>query len=106
MKYTSSVSIGQILMMHTIRDACRNGVLSMDIGHGDSDYKRFWAEDGYRVNRVLVACGFVGRLIATYYYLTWRVAAIEWLRFSYRRMRLFFYGFREKQRVLRKEISS
>jgi CelD/BcsL family acetyltransferase involved in cellulose biosynthesis len=106
LKHTSSVSIGQILMMHTIRDACSKGLLSMDIGHGDSDYKRFWAEDGYRVNRVLVACGIVGRLIAMYYYLTWRLAAIEWLRFSYRRMRLFFYGFREKQNVLRKEISS
>jgi hypothetical protein len=65
-----------------------------------------YVEDGYRVNRVFVACGFVGRLIAMYYYLTWRLAAIEWLHFSYRRMRMFFCGFREKQRVLRKEISN
>lgn len=87
LKYTSSVSIGQILMMHTIRDACSNDIKSMDIGHGDADYKRFWAEDSYKVSRVVASCGLMGHLIATYYYLTWRVAEIEWLRSSYRQIR-------------------
>ncbi|MCK4829758.1 GNAT family N-acetyltransferase, partial [bacterium] len=36
LKYSSSVSIGQILMMHAIRDACGSGILSMDIGHGEA----------------------------------------------------------------------
>lgn len=96
LKYTSSVSIGQILMMHTIRDACSNGILSMDIGHGEADYKRFWADDSYKVNRVVAGCGLMGRLIATYYYLIWRLAEIEWFHLSYRRIRRIFRGFNEK----------
>lgn len=96
LKYTSSVSIGQILMMHTVRDACGNGVLSMDIGHGEADYKRFWADDSYKVNRVVAGCGLMGHLIATFYYLTWRLAEIELFRSSYRRMRKIFRGLNEK----------
>lgn len=60
LKYSSSMSIGQILMMHTIRDACSSGVLSMDIGHGEADYKRFWAKDSYRVSRVVHYTPFCG----------------------------------------------
>jgi CelD/BcsL family acetyltransferase involved in cellulose biosynthesis len=96
LKYTSSVSIGQILMMHTIRDACSNGILSMDIGHGEADYKRFWAEDGCEVSRVVAACGLMGHLIAVCYYLTWRLAGIKWFRSVYRRIRRIFRSFDEK----------
>ena len=94
LKYSSSVSIGQILMMHTIRDACSNGILSMDIGHGEADYKRFWAEDSYKVNRVVAGYGLRGYLIATYYYITWWFAEIEWFRTSYRRIRRIFRVFK------------
>ena len=104
LKYSSSVSIGQILMMHTIRDACSNGILSMDIGHGEADYKRFWAEDSYKVNRVVAGYGLRGHLIATYYYFTWRFAEIEWIHSSYRRIRRIFRGFKEKRRIFRTEI--
>jgi len=104
LKHSSSVSIGQILMMHTIRDACNNGVLSMDIGHGEADYKSFWAEDSYKVNRVVAGYGIRGRLIATYYYITWRIAEIEWFHSFYRRMRRIFRAFKEKQRTLRTEV--
>lgn len=96
LKYSSSVSIGQILMMHTIRDACSNDILSMDIGHGKADYKSFWAEDSYKVNRVVAGYGIRGYLIATYYYITWRFAEIEWIHSSYRRIRRIFRGFKEK----------
>ena len=96
LKYTSSVSIGQILMMHTIRDACSNGILSMDIGHGEADYKRFWAEDGYKVNRVVAGRGLRGRLIATSYYIVWRLAENERLRLPYRRIRMMFRGLKQK----------
>jgi len=96
LKHTSSVSVGQILMMHTIRDACSNGILSMDIGHGEADYKRFWAEDSYMVNRVVAGCGFMGHLIATYYYLIWRLAKIEWFRSFYRRTGRIFSRFLKK----------
>jgi CelD/BcsL family acetyltransferase involved in cellulose biosynthesis len=87
LKHSSSFSIGQILMMHTIRDACNNGILSIDIGHGEADYKRFWANDSYKVNRVAAGHGIMGRLIVMYYYVIWRFAAIEWLRTNYRRIR-------------------
>jgi len=96
LKYSSSVSIGQILMMHTIRDACSNGVLSMDIGHGEADYKRFWAKDSYRVDRVVAGRGFRGYLIATSFYSAWRLAEIEWFHSSYRRIRRVLRGFRQK----------
>ncbi len=96
LKYSSSVSIGQILMMHTIRHACSNGVLSMDIGHGEADYKRFWAKDSYRVNRVVAGCGFSGYLIATSFYTAWRLAEIECFHSSYRRIRKVLRGFNQK----------
>jgi len=96
LKYTSSISIGQILMMHTIRDACNNGILSMDIGHGEADYKKFWADDCYKVNRVVVCCGLMGHLIAIYYCLIWRLAKIEPFRSFYRRIRSICCGFKEK----------
>ena len=98
LKHSSSVSIGQILMMHTIRDACDNGILSMDIGHGEADYKSFWAEDSYKVNRVVAGYGIKGRLITTYYYIIWRIAEIEWFHSFYRRMRRIFRVFEEKRR--------
>jgi CelD/BcsL family acetyltransferase involved in cellulose biosynthesis len=104
LKHTSSVSIGQILMMHTIRDACSNGVLSMDIGHGEADYKSFWAEDSYKVSRVIAGYGIRGRLIAIYYYITWRIAQIEWFHLFYRRMRRIFRVSMEKCRIFRKGI--
>jgi len=96
LKYTSSISIGQILMMHTIRDACSNGIMSMDIGHGEADYKRFWADDIYKVNRVVACCGRMGYLIATCYYLAWRLAEIERFRSFYRRIRRIFRRFNKE----------
>jgi CelD/BcsL family acetyltransferase involved in cellulose biosynthesis len=104
LKHSSSVSIGQILMMHTIHDACDKGILSMDIGHGEADYKRFWAEDSYKVNRVVAGYGIRGHLIAAYYYIIWRIANIEWFHSSYRRIRRIFRGFRGKQQIIRTEI--
>ena len=104
LKYSSSVSIGQILMMHTIRDACSNGILSMDIGHGEADYKRFWADDSYKVNRVVAGYGLRGHLIVIYYYITWLFAEIEWFHSSYRRIRKILRGFKEKRRIFRTEI--
>jgi CelD/BcsL family acetyltransferase involved in cellulose biosynthesis len=96
LKYSSSVSIGQILFMHVIRDACGNGILSMDIGHGEADYKRFWASNSYFVNRVVAGCGCIGYLIAMTYYAAWCVGKIEWFRSYYRRLRMVLRGFRQK----------
>jgi len=97
LKHSSSVSIGQILMMHTIRHACSNGILSMDIGHGEADYKRFWAEDCNKVNRVVAGRGFRGYIVATSYYNAWRLGEIKWFHSSYRRIRRVLRGFRQKK---------
>lgn len=86
LKYASSVSIGQILMMHAIRDACSNGILSMNIGHGKADYKRFWAKSNHRVDRVVACRGFRGHLIAGSYYVVWQLAEFKWLHRFYRRL--------------------
>jgi len=96
LKYSSSVSIGQILMMHVIRDACSNGILSMDIGHGEADYKRFWAKDSYKVYRVAIGRGFRGHLVAAAFYTVWRLAEIKWFHSSYREIRKVIRGFRQK----------
>jgi len=92
LKYESSLSIGQILMMHTIRDACSDGITSIDIGHGDAHYKRFWAKDVYSVERVAAGRGLRGRLIAAACYVAWSAGKIEWLKFQYRRARRSLRG--------------
>jgi CelD/BcsL family acetyltransferase involved in cellulose biosynthesis len=96
LKFASSVSIGQILMMHTIRDACSTGILSMDISHGEADYKRFWAEACHSVYRVVAGRGLCGYLIATLFYAAVKIARIKWLKSFYRRIRRVLHGFSRK----------
>jgi CelD/BcsL family acetyltransferase involved in cellulose biosynthesis len=96
LEYQSSMSIGQIIMMNVIRHACDNDILSMDIGHGESDYKKFWAKENYKAYRIVAARGFRGHLIATSYYLAWRLAEIEQLKSFYRRTKKALRGFRKK----------
>jgi len=93
LKYFSSESIGQILMMHAIRDACSSGILSMDIGHGVAFYKRFWAKDSYRIDRVVAGYGFRGCLIAT---AAWRLLESKLFISSYRRIKRIFRGLKQK----------
>ena len=56
----------------------------------------FWAEDSYTVNRVVAGYGIMGRLIATYYFITWRLAGIELFQSLYRRVRRKVRIFRDK----------
>jgi CelD/BcsL family acetyltransferase involved in cellulose biosynthesis len=70
--------------------------LSMDIGHGEADYKRFWAKNSYLVNRVVTGRGCRGYLIVMSYYAAWRVGKIEWFHSSYRRIRMVLRGFGQK----------
>ncbi len=87
LKYKSSLSIGQMLIMQVVRDACEEGVLSFDFIHGDAEYKRFWATDCYNVDRVVAGRGILGRLIAASYYVVWRMAGIKLFKSFYRRVR-------------------
>ncbi len=93
LEYVSSLSVGKVLTSWVIRDACTDGILSFDFGHGESEYKRFWANECHHVHRVVAGQGFGGRLIAIYYFVIWRLAKVRWLhslcRHVRRRMRIF-----------------
>jgi CelD/BcsL family acetyltransferase involved in cellulose biosynthesis len=87
LKYESSLSIGQMLLMHVIRDACEDGIQLFDFIYGDAEYKRFWATDCYKVFRVVAGRGFMGHLIVMFCYVFFRLGQIKWLHSSYRRIR-------------------
>ena len=96
LKYESSLSIGQMLIIQVVRDACEEGVLSFDFIHGEAEYKRFWATDCYNVDRVVAGRGFLGRLIATSYYVVWQLARIKSLKSFYRRVRRILRAHKQK----------
>jgi CelD/BcsL family acetyltransferase involved in cellulose biosynthesis len=96
LKYESSLSVGQILLMQFIRDACNEGIISFDFLLGDAEYKRFWATNTSRVDRIILGRGYRGFLIAVSYYLAWRLAKIECLHSSYRRMKSIFTRFKQR----------
>jgi CelD/BcsL family acetyltransferase involved in cellulose biosynthesis len=85
LKYESSLSIGQVLLMHIIRDSCEDGIMSFDFIHGDAEYKRFWATDSYNVYRVVAGRGVSGKLIAGAYYVVWSLGRNKRLHLMYRR---------------------
>jgi len=87
LKYASSVSVGKVLTLMAIRDACNDGILSADLGHGDVEHKRFWATDFHEVSRASVGCGFTGRLVVFGFAFIWWVAKHQWLRARYRVLR-------------------
>ncbi len=88
LKYPASLSIGQMLLMHVIRDSCADGISIFDFIHGDAEYKRFWATDRYAVYRVAAGRGFAGRLIAVTCYVLLRIMRMKWIRWSLRHIRM------------------
>lgn len=88
LKYESSLSIGQMLLMHVIRDACEDGIEFFDFIYGDAEYKRFWATDCHKVFRVIAGRGFLGHLIVMFCYYLLRLKEIKWLHSFYRRVRM------------------
>jgi len=96
LKYESALSIGQILLMQVIRDACNDGVMIFDFLHGDAEYKRFWATNTSRVDRITVSRGYRGFVIAILYYIAWRLMKVKYLRSSYHCIKRIFWDFREK----------
>lgn len=96
LKYKSSLSIGQMLLMHVIRDACGDGIQLFDFIYGDAEYKRFWATDCYKVFRVVAGRGFMGHLIVMFCYVFFRLGHIKWLHSSYRRIRIRFRRFKKR----------
>ncbi len=87
LKYATSLSVGVVLIMTTIRKICEEGALSCEFGHGDSEWKRRWADKCYEVDRVVVGRGFGGRLLAVCYFIIWRCSKVKCLHSLYRRMK-------------------
>ncbi|MHC4323704.1 MAG: GNAT family N-acetyltransferase [Planctomycetota bacterium] len=96
LKYESSLSIGQILIMQVIRDACEDGVLSFDFIHGEAEYKRFWATDCHEVHRVAAGRGLSGRLIVFSYYVVWQLVRIKLLKSFYNSVRNILRAYKKR----------
>lgn len=88
LKYESQLSIGKMLLMHVIRDACGDGIQLFDFVYGDADYKRFWATERHEVFRVAAGRGLIGRLAVMLCYAFLRLKEIKWLHSFYRRIRM------------------
>ena len=88
LKYESQLSIGQMLLMRVIRDACEDGIHFLDFIYGDAEYKRFWATDCHEVFRVVAGRGFMGHLIVLFCGASFRLKEIKWLHTLYRRIRM------------------
>jgi CelD/BcsL family acetyltransferase involved in cellulose biosynthesis len=84
LKYASSLSVGKILTMMTIQDACDDSIFSIDFGHGDAPHKRFWATDSHEVSRAAAGRGFIGVLAILGLVTVWLLARNQWLRKQYR----------------------
>jgi len=92
LKYESSLSIGQMLLMHVIREACQDGILLFDFVHGEAEYKRFWSTDSYSVYRAAAGRGVCGRFVAGLYFIEWQLARMKWLKSFYRRLKMKLHG--------------
>ena len=87
LKYQSSLSIGQILLMQIIRDSCKENLRCFDFGQGDAEYKRFWANQAHSVSWVIAGRGFVGNIVIFCYRIAWRLAGQKFLLSLYKRIR-------------------
>lgn len=87
LQFQSSFSVGKVLTMQVIRDACSNGLLSFDFGQGDGEYKQFWSNACYQVDRVAAGRSLAGRLLVLFYFVIWRLEGIKCLRSLYRRVK-------------------
>ncbi len=96
LKYESQLSIGQMLLLHVIRDTCEDGMQLFDLGYGEADYKRFWATDCYKVFRVIAGHGFMGHLAVMFCYVFFQLGQIQWLHSSYRLVRMRLRRFKQR----------
>lgn len=87
LKYESELSIGQILLMQIIRDACDKNIQFFDFGHGDADYKRFWANNTQSVSWIVAGRVIPGRIAVLCYRIAWWLAGQKKLFQYYRRLK-------------------
>ena len=84
------LSIGKYLIGVVIEEACQSGLVSFDFGHGDAEYKRFWGNECYEVERVWLSRGFVADIVVAAYTVVWRVGRHERVRRVVRQLRRFW----------------
>ena len=87
LNYESSLSVGKVLTMWLIREACNKGLLYFDFGQGDAEYKRFWATNSYHVKRAAAGCGIRGYIFVVWFGFIWWLAKHQWIRAQYHRLR-------------------
>jgi len=96
LKFESKMSIGKILTMNVIRDACEQQITCFDFGHGYAEYKKFWSTDSHDVKRVIAGCGILGRFTAFFYYVLWQMAKVEWLKQLFKSLKNICHFFQPK----------
>ena len=87
LKYESGLSIGQMLLMQIIRDACNQNIQFFNFGHGDAEYKRFWSTDTQYVEWIIAGRSFQGHLVVLCYSMIWWLAEQKQLFLLYRHLR-------------------
>jgi CelD/BcsL family acetyltransferase involved in cellulose biosynthesis len=87
LKYESSLSIGQMLLMQIIRDACDKNVRYFEFGHGEGGYKRFWSNQSSNVLWVIAGRGLIGNIMILCYKLAWFLAGQKRILSLYQRIR-------------------
>ena len=87
LKFATSLSVGMVLIMTTIRKICEEGALSCCFGHVNSEWKRRWTNKCCEVAWVVISRGFRGRLLAVCYYIVWKLSKVKLLHSLYRRMK-------------------
>lgn len=87
LKYESGLSIGQMLLMQIIRDACNENIQFFDFEHGEAEYKRFWANKTHKVLWVVMGRGLPGHIVILCYRIAWWLAGHRKLFQFYRRLK-------------------
>jgi len=95
LKYESGLSVGQMLLMQIIRDACDEKVLLFDFGIGDAEYKRFWSTDTPYVEWIMAGQGFPGHLAMLCYSAIWWLAKRKLLFSLYSQIQRRFNIFKQ-----------
>jgi CelD/BcsL family acetyltransferase involved in cellulose biosynthesis len=92
LNFESPLSVGKVLTMQVIRHACESDIESFDFGHGDAEYKRFWATNSHDVRRAAAGRGLRGYVFVLWCGLIWWLAKHQWIRAQYRRIRANLFG--------------
>lgn len=87
LNYESSLSVGKVLTMWLIREACNKGLLSFDFGRGDAEYKRFWATNSHDVRRAAVGRGLIGYVFVIWSGFIWWLTKHRGIHVRYRWLR-------------------